>query len=126
MRFFIRVLVSGLALWFATLIVPGLEFAAKATTGEVVLTIAVVAVFFTLVNMLIRPIVVFLALPLYILTLGLFSLVVNALMLLLTGWISAHTEFLLNVDGFLPAFFGGIVIAIASWILNATFPQQRS
>lgn len=123
MKFFIRVLVSALALWVATLIVPGMNFEQQATNGEVVLTVLVVAVFFTLVNMLVRPIVVMLSLPLYLLTLGLFSLVVNALMLLLTGWISSHTEFLLHVSGFWAALFGGIVIAIATWILNAIFPR---
>lgn len=126
MKFLIRVIVSALALWVATLIVPGLNFEPQATPGEVVLTVLVVAVFFTLVNMLIRPIVVMLALPLYLLTLGLFSLVVNALMLLLTGWISSHTEFLLHVSGFWAALFGGIVIAIATSILNAIFPRVNN
>ena len=80
---------------------------------------------FTLVNLVVRPVVALLSLPFYILTLGLFFLVVNALMLLLTGWITSFTDYGLRVDGFWTAVLGGLVIAIASWILHLVIPGER-
>ncbi|MDO4607124.1 MAG: phage holin family protein [Bowdeniella nasicola] len=118
MKFLQRCLVNGVAIWLATLIIPGLTLAPRQSIGEKILVLAVVAVVFTLVNTLVRPLAVLLSIPLYLLTLGLFALVINALMLLLTGWISSHTSYFLQVDGFWPALFGGIIIAIAGAILN--------
>lgn len=124
MRFVIRLVVSAFAIWLASVVVSGIELAPTYSIGQKLLVLLVVALFFTLVNMFVRPIVKILSLPLYILTLGLFSLVVNALMLMLTGWISSHTEFALTVDGFGSAFFGGIIIALAMWAVNVLLPER--
>ncbi|MFH5821610.1 phage holin family protein [Georgenia sp. AZ-5] len=125
MRFVVRFLVNAAAIWLCTLLVPGVTLPAEASTGEKLLELAVVALVFTLVNMVVRPIVKLLSLPLYILTLGLFSLVVNALMLMLTGWITQLTEWGLYVDGFWTAVLGGIIIAIASWLLHLFIPGEH-
>ena len=125
MTFLVRLVVNGLAIWLTTFIIDGIHLPAATTTGEQVLTVAVVALVFTLVNMIVRPVVALLSLPFYILTLGLFFVVVNALMLMLTGWITGFTNFGLVVDGFVPALLGGIVIAVASWILHAVIPGDH-
>ena len=91
MQLIIRLVVNAIALWMATLIVTGIDIDA-ASTQEEVLTILAVAVVFAVVNVLVRPIVRLFSLPLYVLTLGLFTLVVNALMLLLTSWIADLSE----------------------------------
>lgn len=125
MTFLVRLLVNGLAIWLTTFIIDGIDLPAASGTGEQVLTVAVVALVFTLVNMIVRPVVALLSLPFYILTLGLFFVVVNALMLMLTGWITGFTDFGLVVDGFVPALLGGIVIAVAAWILHALIPGDH-
>ncbi len=125
MRFLVRFLVNAAAIWLCTLLVPGISLPAEASTGEKLLDLAVVALVFSLVNMVVRPVVKLLSLPLYILTLGLFSLVVNALMLMLTGWITQLTEWGLYVDGFWTAVLGGIIIAIASWLLHLIIPGEH-
>jgi putative membrane protein len=70
-------------------------------------------------------VVALLSLPLYILTLGLFFLVVNALMLMLTGWITSFTDYGLQVDGFWNALLGGLIIAIATWLVQLLVPGDQ-
>lgn len=124
-RFLIRLLVNGVAIWVTTLLLDGINLQATGKTAQQVLAFGVVALIFTLVNMLIRPIVRLLSLPLYILTLGLFFLVVNALMLMLTGWLSTQIGYGLTVDGFWWAVAGGLIISIVSWLLNLVLPDPR-
>ena len=125
MALLVRFVVNAVAIWLCTLIIPGIALPAAATTGERLLGLAVVAAVFTLVNLLVRPVVKVLSLPFYILTLGLFFLVVNAAMLLLTGWLTEFTRFGLMVDGFVAALLGGIVIAVVSWLLHAVIPGDH-
>jgi putative membrane protein len=112
LKLLVRVVINAIAIWVATLIVPGLTL-----TGNV-LSWLIVAIIFGLINALIRPIVKLLTLPINVVTLGLFSLVINALMLMLTGLL---TKFLV-VDGalfgFVPALLGSILISIVSTVLN--------
>ncbi len=107
MGFLIRLVVNAVALWVVTFIVPGIS-----TSGTTGLIIA--ALILGIVNAILRPILVILSLPLELLTLGLFTLVINALLFWLVG--ALHVG--LNVAGFWPAFWGAIVMAIVSWILS--------
>jgi putative membrane protein len=122
MSLIIRLIVNAIALWVATLIVSGVELEG-ASTQDRVITLLVVAAIFALVNVVVRPIVKILSLPLYVLTLGLFTFVVNALMLLLTSWIADQFDVPFNVDGFWSAVLGGLVISFVSWILNLLLPD---
>jgi putative membrane protein len=122
MSLIIRLIVNAIALWVATLIVSGVELEG-ASTQDRVITLLVVAVIFALVNVVVRPIVKILSLPLYVLTLGLFTFIVNALMLLLTSWIADQFDVPFNVDGFWSAVLGGLVISFISWILNLLLPD---
>lgn len=92
-----------------------------ASTGSQAGTLAVVALIFGLVNVIVKPIVKLLALPLVLLTLGLFTLVINALMLMLTSWLSGD---LFQVDGFITALLGGLIITIVSWGVNAALDRD--
>ncbi|GAA4285792.1 phage holin family protein [Georgenia daeguensis] len=125
MRFLVQLLVNAAAIWVADWLLEGISLAPTSSTGATLLELAVVAAVFTLVNLIVRPVVALLSLPFYILTLGLFFLVVNALMLMLTGWITSFTDYGLRVDGFWTAVLGGLVIAIASWILHLVIPGDR-
>lgn len=93
------------------------------STGKKVGTLILVALIFGLVNFLVKPIVKLLSLPLLILTLGLFTLVVNALMLLLTSWLADTVDLSFHVDGFWTAVLGGLIISIVSWALNMILPD---
>jgi putative membrane protein len=93
------------------------------STGKKVGTMILVALIFGLVNFLVKPIVKLLSLPLLILTLGLFTLVVNALMLLLTSWLADKVDLSFHVDGFWTAVLGGLIISIVSWALNVILPD---
>lgn len=115
MRFAIDVVMTALALWLVTLIVPGVEV--MGGVGAFVW----VALVFMFVNAFISPVVKLLSLPLRILTLGLFSLLVNAFLFAIVGWISNGIGNGLDISGFWAAFFGAIVMAIASWIVEAVF-----
>lgn len=119
MRFVLRVIVNGIAIWFATLIVPGLEIVGSSGGWNTVGIVLLIGLVFGIVNAVVKPIVALLSLPLYILTLGLFTLVVNALMLMLTAWITEFTTWGLRVDNFGTAVLGGLLISVVSLVLNA-------
>lgn len=112
MRFLIRLLINAAALWVATRLVSGIT-----ATSEPV-TFLAVALVFGLLNALVRPLLTMLTCPLMILTLGLFTFVINALILWLTS--AAATKFGLgfHIDGFWPAFWGALVVSIVSVLLS--------
>ena len=116
-RILIRVVVNAVALWVATLIVGGIDVTAE-TTGGKILTLLAVGALFGLVNAILKPIALLLSLPLIILTLGLFALVVNALLFWLLSAISDGLDLPFAVDGFWPAFWGAIVVSLVSWLLS--------
>ncbi|WP_129841510.1 phage holin family protein [Streptomyces sp. RFCAC02] len=91
-------------------------------TGSRTVTLLVVALIFGVVNVVVKPIVKFFSLGLLIVTLGLFTLVINALMLLLTSWIAGDDRF--EVDGFGAAFLGALIISIVSWAVNMVLDRD--
>lgn len=92
-------------------------------TGRKIGALLLVALIFGLVNGLVKPVVKFLSLPLLFLTLGLFTLVVNALMLLLTSWLAGLLDLSFHVEGFWTAVLGGLIISVVSWVLNVVLPD---
>lgn len=122
MRFLIWVVVNALALAAAAWLLGGIEVTGD-TTQDRIITLVLVALIFGVINAIVEPIVKLLSLPLIILTLGLFLIVINAAMLLLTGWISEQFGLNFRVDGFWTAVLGGIIITVATWILEAVLPS---
>lgn len=118
--FLVRAAVTGFALWVVTLLVGGIKFVGGDTTLQKVGIIFVVGVIFGLVNAFIKPIVQLLSIPLYILTLGLIHIVINALMLWITAWITEHTtHWGLYIDHFWwTAIWAAILLSIVSWLLG--------
>jgi putative membrane protein len=118
--FLLRAALTGFALWVVTLIVPGISFVGAHSTLQKVGIIFVVAVIFGVVNAIIKPVVQLLSIPLYILTLGLIHIVINALMLWITSWITDHTtHWGLFIDDFWwTAIWAAIVLSIVSWLLS--------
>lgn len=124
MRFLLSVLTGAVALALAAWMFDGITIGG-ATQNDQLVTLLVVAAIFGVVNAIVRPIVNVLSIPLYILTLGLFFFVVNALMLMLTSWIAGQLGVPFEVDGFWTAVFGAIVITLASALIGLVLPKPR-
>lgn len=131
--FIVRVLINGLALWIASWILPGLDITTSATTDTIaetgitegtdaagiLMAYLFVGLIFGLVNAFVRPIVSFLSLPITILTLGLFTVVINAAMLYLTSWISSYTPVNFSIDSFFwTAVLAAIIITVISLVAD--------
>lgn len=115
----IRFIANAAALWIAAYLVAGIRLGSDGVVD--VGALAVVALIFGLVNAFIRPIVKLATCPFYVLTLGLFTFVVNAGMLWLTGWLSGGR---LAVDGFWPALLGGVVIGLVSFAFSMLLGEE--
>jgi len=111
-KFFVRWAINALALWVAILVVPGIDFDGD-WTGLLWLALII-----GLLNALVRPLLKFLTCPLILLTLGLFTIVINTILLMLTSSIGQALNLGLSVDGFWPAVLGSIVISIVSVIMS--------
>jgi putative membrane protein len=121
----VRIVVNGLALWLAAVIVPGIHIGEQGDTSHTVTTVLVVAVIFGIVNAILKPILTVLSLPFIVVTLGLFLLVVNAIMLQLTSWISGNLDLAFHVDHFWwDAVVGALIITIVASVLNALLPDR--
>lgn len=131
LSFIVRVVINGLALWIANWILPGLDITTTATTDAVaksgviqgvdplgiVLAYLFIGLIFGLVNALVKPIVSLLSLPITILTLGLFTIVINAAMLYLTAWLSSYTPVHFTIDSFFwTAVLAAIIITVISLV----------
>jgi len=112
MRFLLRLLINAAALWVATKVVPGVTH-----TGDGA-TLLLVALVFGLLNALLRPVLALLSCPLLILTLGLFTFIINAVILLLTSSLSGSLGIGFHVDGFWSAFLGALVVSVVSILLS--------
>jgi putative membrane protein len=112
MKLLIRLVVNAIALWVAVQLVPGITYEG----GPV--TLLLVALIFGVVNALVRPLLTVLTCPLIVVTLGLFVLVINSILLALTAWISRLFDLGFFIDGFWVAFLGALVISIVSAILS--------
>jgi putative membrane protein len=111
-KLILRWLINAVALYVAAELVPGIH------TDGGWQVLAVMALIFGLVNALIRPILKLLTCPLIMLTLGLFTLVINALMLQLASWLGRQLGLGFYVAGFWPAFWGALVISVVSFVLT--------
>lgn len=124
MRFLIWVTVNALALAAATWLLRGITLTG-ATGSDRALALVLVAVVFGVVNAVVRPVVKLLSLPFIIVTLGLLIFVINALMLMLTSWLAGQIGLGFHVDGFWTAVLGGLVVMVATWILELLLPGER-
>lgn len=122
-NFLIKTLANAAALAVATWLVSGIELTGG-DTGSKTVTLIVVALIFGVVNFVVKPLVKFISLPLLVLTLGLFTLVINALMLMLTSWVAGRLDVSFHVDGFGTAFLGGLIISIVAWALHMVLPDR--
>ena len=109
-NFLIRLIINAIALYLTASLLPGIQL------GDDIGTVVIVALVFGIVNAIIKPILLLLTCPFVLLTLGLFILVVNALLLQLTGWLVGDR---FTVDGFGTALLGGIVMGLIGLLVEA-------
>ena len=117
---FLHWILNAAALWATSAIVPGLDFSGG--LGKLLLVAAV----FGIVNSTLRPLLTILTCPLIVLTLGFFTLVLNALMLMITGWLSESWNLGFTVSGFWAAFFGGLVVGLVSMLLSVGLKEKKA
>ena len=121
--FLARWAITSVALALAAQVMDGIWFegpaSGQAELEEKLLPLVGVALILSLVTAFVKPILVFLSIPFILVTLGLFLLVLNALLLLLTGWIADLLDIGFHVDGFWPAVGGAIILSVTTWILDA-------
>ena len=115
----IRWLINTLALYVAIRWMPGIRYEGGP------LELLALAALFGVVNSTLRPILTLLTCPLVLLTLGFFTLVINALLLLITAWLSDALNLGFYVDGFWPAFWAGLVISIVSFLLSLLVGEHK-
>jgi putative membrane protein len=122
MGILIRLVITAVSLWIATLVIDGIELNADSAANKAG-TLLAVAVIFGLVNAVLRPIIKTIGCGLYVLTLGLVAVLVNGLLLLLTSWIADKLDLAFHVDGVLAAVLGALLVGIVSWLLNMLVPD---
>ena len=124
MDFIARLLATMAGLWVTTHVVSSISIDSS-SASETVIVLAVVALVFTAVNSIIKPVVTTLAFPLYLLTFGLFALVTNSLLFALTGWLSTSLGFPMTTGGFWSCLFGAVITSVVSSIVSGILRDKK-
>ena len=118
-KFLIRLLINGFGFYAAVSLIPGITAVTAAPVNYVVL-----ALIFGVLNAIVKPILKFLTCPFILLTLGLFTLLINTGLFYLTGWIGMQFDYGFFVDGFLPAFLGALVVSVIGMFGEMIFRDE--
>jgi putative membrane protein len=119
----IRFLASAVALSVATFLVPGISLTAGSTQSKVIAMLCV-AVVFGVVNTVVKPLFELVTAPLILITVGLFLLVINTLLMMLTSWIAGQLGIGWSVSGWTAAFWGALLVSVVSFVLHAFFGSK--
>jgi putative membrane protein len=123
MRFLTWLVTTAVALAFATWIMDDIYFDGAKTWPEEfqdkIIPLLLISLIFGVITSFVKPILTILSIPFIIITLGLFLLVINAGMLMLTSWLAEQFDIGFHVDGFWTAVGGAIIITIATWVMDA-------
>lgn len=129
MNLLLRIAATAVAVWVAALLVPGITVGATDATdsasANLIITFVLVAVIIGIVNAIVKPIAEGLSGCLLLLTLGLFLLVINAAMLMLSAWLAGRFGIPFQVEGWLAAGFGSIIISVVSALINGITGANR-
>lgn len=118
-KFLLRMVINGVALFAAISLIPGISLQDPDPVTYVWL-----ALIFGILNALVKPILKLVTCPVILLTLGLFSLIINTALFYLTAWVGAQFGVGINIDNFLAAFLGALIISIVSTVLNMMFKDE--
>ena len=123
MGIIIRLVITAVSLWIATLVISGIELTTDSLPGKIG-TLLAVAVIFGIVNAILRPIIKTIGCGLYVFTLGLIAVVINGLLFELTSWIAGRLDLPFHVAHFWPsAVLGALLVGVVSWVLNMVVPD---
>lgn len=123
MKILIKLVVTALAVWVATLVVPGIHLHAHTTAGKIT-TLIVVALIFGIINAVLKPIAKAIGCLAYAVTFGLISIVVNGLLFWLTSWVAQKLTVPFHIDGFVPALLGALIVGIVGWLLSLVLDRR--
>jgi len=123
MRFLLNVVFTAFAVWVATAL-DGIDLTGDTTLANVG-TLLLVALLFGVINAVLKPIIKVVGCLFYILTLGLFGLIVNGLLFWLTGWLADELGLPFQVDGFWAAFWGALIVSVISFVLGLLIRPER-
>ena len=124
MEFIARLLATMAGLWVTIHVVSSISIESS-SASQTVIILAVVALVFTAVNSIIKPVVTTLAFPLYLLTFGLFALVTNSLLFSLTGWLSTSLGFPMTTGGFWSCLAGAVITSVVSSIVSGILRDKK-
>lgn len=125
MKIIVKIVVTGAAFWIASWLLTGIQIGtAQDSLTDRVLTLGVIAVIFGVLNAVLKPIIKTLGCGFYILTLGLFSLVVNAALFMLAAWIAEQFDLVFGVEHFGWAILGALVVTLVNWVINLILPDR--
>ena len=124
MEFIARLLATMAGLWVTIHVVSSISIESS-SASETIIVLAVVALVFTAVNSIIKPVVKTLTFPLYLLTFGLFALVTNSLLFSLTGWLSTSLGFPMTTGGFWSCLAGAVITSVVSSIVSGLLRDKK-
>ena len=124
MEFIARLLATMAGLWVTTHVVSSISIESS-SASETIIVLAVVALVFTAVNSIIKPVIKTLTFPLYLLTFGLFALVTNSLLFSLTGWLSTSLGFPMTTGGFWSCLAGAVITSVVSSIVSGILRDKK-
>ena len=117
MKILIKIVVTALAVWIATLIIPGIHLHTHSTVGKIG-TLIVVALIFGVINAVLKPVAKAVGCLAYVVTLGLIAIVVNGLLFWLTSWVAGKLSVPFHITGFVPALLGALLVGVVTWLLG--------
>lgn len=117
MKILIKLIITAVAVWVATLVIPGIQLHTNSTAGKIG-TVIVVALIFGIINAVLKPIAKAIGCLAYAITLGLISIVVNGLLFWLTSYVAGKLKVPFHITGFVPAVLGALLVGIIGWVLS--------
>jgi len=124
MRTILRLVANAAALGVATWLLAGITLNTP-TTSRKLAALLIVALIFGVLNAVVKPVFKLVTAPIVLLTLGLFLVVINACIMLLTSWVADKVDLGWHVDGFWTAVLGALIVSIVSFFLNAFVPDRN-
>lgn len=124
MKFLIKVLITAVAVWVATIFIPGIHLHTHTTTGKI-LTLVVVALIFGVINAVLKPIAKAIGCLAYAVTFGLIAIVVNGLLFWLTSYVAGKLKVPFHITGFVPAVLGALLVGIVVWVFSLIFERDN-
>jgi len=125
MRILLKLVITAVAVWVATLVIPGIHLHTHSAVSKI-LTLTVVALIFGLINAVLKPIAKTIGCLAYAVTFGLISIVVNGLLFWLTSWVAGELDVPFHITGFVPALLGALLVGVIGWVFSLIVDRNGS